>query len=656
MTDMAPTYCSRMVDGSRSVRVRDRHAGSSQPPPGELVGTEPPEDRIHFRPKCAPLLQVIQQIRRQQFARKLRPLTAFLRERRNAAARGMFETLLTEWTLRNFPVVDCVGFLHVRKYAQLAEVQSLVDWLSGLDFLEASYWLSSVYALWAGEDHRKKFAVFFTPPSLTTRLLDDLADAGVSFSKSTFVDPACGGAAFLAPITERIRLKLKQEGRSASQILEHVASHVFGTDIDERLCGLSRHFMRIVLREEISSAGFEPKFHISRANSLTDLGGTFGAFDVVVCNPPYRKMTSEEVLNAGEGYSEVVQSQPNLYGLFIALCVKLLRHDGHAALVTPTSFLTGQYFSALRKYLAREAGVLQIGMVSDRTGVFIDVEQETALTLLKRTASPHSQSATTVSLVARDGSYRSVGTCTLSSAGAAWTIPRIETDLAMLKTMSKSPWRISHYGYRIRIGIFVWNRDQRPTFFDKETCARDASTALFPLIWSSDIGTDHKLKFGVKAVVHVEPSWIKLENADHSGVVKNQAVVLQRVTSNDQPKRLVGAVVPADFVQRHGGFVAENHVVVLEQVTPGFTPSDLARLLACAPIDRYFRCISGSTNVSAYELGHLPLPNPFLLGVLPSDMAIDAVIMDAFACIPAADLATAAIKRPEFRFLETSEA
>ena len=451
------------------------------------------------------------------------------------------------------------------------------------------------------------------------------------------------GAA-LAPITQRLRLKLKSVGFSPSQILEHVSAHVCGTDIDDRLCELSRHFMRIVLREEISLVGVEPQFRISRANSLTELAGTFGTFDVVFCNPPYRKMSSDEVLAAGEEYSDVVQSQPNLYGLFIALCVKLLRQDGHAALVTPTSFLTGKYFSALRKYLACEAEVLQIGMVSDRTGVFIDVEQETALTLLKRSASPHAQFATTVSLVARDGSYRSVGTCTLSSTGAAWTVPRTEADVAVLESMSRSPWRISDYGYRVRIGIFVWNRDQRSTYFDQETGARDASEALFPLIWASDIATDFRLKFGVKANAHVEPSWVNFENTDHSGVVKSQAVVLQRVTSNDQPKRLIGAVVPTEFIQRHGGFVAENHVVVLEQVKPGFSPIDLARLLACAPIDRYFRCISGSTNVSAYELRHLPLPNPSDIRALPSDSTIDAVVLAAFGRVPASELAPAAVE------------
>ncbi|WP_431287624.1 hypothetical protein [Roseateles chitinivorans] len=64
------------------------------------------------------------------------------------------------------------------------------------------------------------------------------------------------------------------------------------------------------------------------------------------------------------------------------------------------------------------------------------------------------------------------------------------------------------------------------------------------------------------------------------------------------------------------GFVAENHVVVLERVKQSsdsessISPETLLEVLRCEQVDRYFRCISGSTNVSVFELAQLPLPDP----------------------------------------------
>lgn len=98
-------------------------------------------------------------------------------------------------------------------------------------------------------------------------------------------------------------------------------------------------------------------------------------------------------------------------------------------------------------------------------------------------------------------------------------------------------------------------------------------------------------------------------------MIKSPCVLLQRVTSNDQPRRLVAAIVSQDIFDTYGGFVGENHVVIIEQVVekPEFTPTNLVELLSTYTVDRYFRCISGATNVSVFELNQLALPDPAIL-------------------------------------------
>ena len=254
--------------------------------------------------------------------------------------------------------------------------------LAAAPFLDAAYWLSSAYAICAGDAHRRPLAMFFTPPSLTSRLLDDLSASGVRFDKGKFCDPACGGAAFLAPIALRMKEQLAARGVRPRKVLEHVASHIVGIDLDPTLCALSKHFLLMALREEVLAAkGWTPEFQVKPGDSLSCLAGSYGAFDVIVCNSPFRKMTAGEVNRYRLDFEEVIDGQPNLYGLFMALSVRLLKGTGVAALVTPTSFLSGLYFRKLRTFLMSNVDVLNIGMVSDRLGVFIDVEQETALTL-----------------------------------------------------------------------------------------------------------------------------------------------------------------------------------------------------------------------------------------------------------------------------------
>lgn len=520
---------------------------------------------------------------------------------------------LARWCKESFPGLPRSGLPANAQLQHDPAVGAFVDFVKGQDLLEATYWLSSAYAQLAGEERRKQLAMFFTPPSLTKRLLDDLSASGVDFAVRKFCDPACGGAAFLAPIAMRMRDALRERGASPAQILDHVQRHLLGFDKDAALCEMSKHFLLMVLHDEVVATGARPKFQVYQGDSLLRAQHLLGTLDVVVCNPPFRKMPSAEAAHYLDDFTDIIEAQPNLYALFVALCVKLLAPGGTCALVTPTSFLSGQYFSKLRTFLMTRTTVLSIGMVSDRLGVFIDVEQETALTLVRREEAGHaSTTEAEVSVVARNGHYVNVGRCVLPNSGAAWPIPRTESDVALLKSAAKSRATLADYGYAPRIGAFVWNRDTRTTYPSAKSAAHARGGTAVPLLWSSDISPDGSLRFTGSPKTNREHCFVNLGAKDHPSVVRRPSVLLQRVTSNDQPRRLVAAAVPKLLIETYGGFVGENHTVILEQVSPepALTPDQLAQLLTTPTVDRYFRCISGATNVSVFELSQLRLPDP----------------------------------------------
>lgn len=543
------------------------------------------------------------------------------------------ETVLTLWSKTQCPRLSCSGLAFSNKLAATPNIQKFVAWLSELPMLDSAYWLSSAYAIWTGAEYRKNLAMFFTPASLTNRLLNDLELAGVSFSEHSFFDPACGGAAFLAPIAQRIRSTLLAHGATSKQILNEVSQRLGGADLDVVLCSMSRHFLRMVLAEEIADAQFEPEFRIAKANSLTELDTLVGTIDVVVCNPPYRKMVADEVSEYRKGYANVIEAQPNLYALFITLCLRLLKPEGLAALVTPTSFMSGRSFVKLRGFLMENAEILHIGIVADRSGVFINVEQETALTLLRQRQPEHATETTAkVAVVSRDGSLKPVGLCVLPNSGSAWPVPRAEGDAEMLRFIGTSHYRLADYGYRARIGAVVWNRDKRRTFPSMKDAKRAQSSNVVPLLWSSDIQQGREVDFLGKAKANGEHAFIEVSGLDISSVIRRPAVLLQRVTSNDQPRRLVAAVVPTNLLEQHGGFVGENHTVILEAIRDcGIPPDLLMEVISSLPIERYFRCISGATNVSIFELSQLPLPAPERLQTaLEQGLNMDEAVIAAF--------------------------
>ena len=543
--------------------------------------------------------------------RRIRLLRATAREL-DCNATTVTGTALRLWCEQQFKSVPIPKLPSSSHLAATPQLKNFVSLLQKMDFLEASYWLSSAYAMLTDETYRKKLAMFFTPASLTRGLLDDLAAQGVDFGKHSFLDPACGGAAFLAPIAFRMRETLKAQGLSPRARLKHIERHLFGTDKDATLCKLSRQFLYMALHEDLEASGYRPTFNIEAADSLKSQGGKLGRRDVVVCNPPYRKLAANEVALLDPAFEQVTEAQPNLYSIFIFQCVRLVRPKGIVALVTPTSFLSGQYFSGLRSFLICNTDVAHIGMVSERKGVFIDVEQETALTVLRRRVpDSRAEARATVSVVSVEGKYTAVGASVLPNGGSVWPIPRAVADVELLKRAAASKFRLADYGYKIRIGAYVWNRDKRPKYDTMRDVRKAKATTAVPLIWSRDISPDGYLNFNpdLKADGH---HFVDLGDKQHTAVVRQPCVVMQRVTSNDQPRRLVVAPVTLAIILKYDGFVGENHVVILEPSVdlPALHPTQLAEMLSTHSVDRIYRCISGATNVSVFELSQLALPDP----------------------------------------------
>lgn len=235
-----------------------------------------------------------------------------LAERRGGAAR-LAESVLALWLELEFPKLSRAELRQTKALCALPKVQALAKWLAERELPDSAFWLSSAYAAWVGEDVRRDRAMVFTPPILSTRLIDDLANNGASFTKGVFMDPACGGAALLAPVAIRMREELKEKGLGPAAIIEHIRTHLIGVDLDPTLCRLSSFFLKMTLYEDIVAAGKQPRFNVRPANALTELGDLFGKIDVVLCNPPYRKMLPNEVAKYRKRFDMIIEGQPNLY-------------------------------------------------------------------------------------------------------------------------------------------------------------------------------------------------------------------------------------------------------------------------------------------------------------------------------------------------------
>ncbi|MEC9385146.1 MAG: N-6 DNA methylase [Pseudomonadota bacterium] len=515
-------------------------------------------------------------------------------------------SILSRWQEKKYPALKNESQDVLSGHEDDQAVSKFSQWVMNCDFLEGAFWLSSAYAVWVGKNKRSDQALFFTPPELAIRLIDNLVAHGADVENHTWFDPAAGGAAFLAPLSMKVREKLLENGCTHAEIVDHISNHLIGNDINPFLSYLSFEYVKMAIYDQILGADMLPRNNISTGDALICSGLSS---DVVICNPPYKKLKKIQASKYSAQFGEVMEGQPNIYGVFIERCIRSVKGDGLVGVLTPTSYFAGKNFEKLRVSINEKVTVNQVDLVQDREGVFIGVLQETAISIFSKR--PALKSTPEIYSYKKGDGFVKVGISDIPKNGRPWPLPRTKRDSEILKHAKGLTARLEDYDYKVKVGAYVDFRDKRETYTN---LSNDLGVKSVPLIWPSDIKPGSIFNSSWSPSRDGRAAYIAVDDLNHPSVIKEPFVALQRVSSSDQRTRLIVTYAEKSFFENFDGVMGENHVLLL---VPGknscISPRELSALLGHEKIDRLFACISGSINVSSYELKYLPLPDPKVL-------------------------------------------
>lgn len=471
-----------------------------------------------------------------------------------------------------------------------------------LEIITASYELGNIYTSLLPDGIRSGQGIFYTPPALTQRLLKITESAGVDWKTARVIDPACGGGAFLTPVA--LKMVAALAGQTSDDIIRHIETHLEGYEIDAFGAWLTQVFVAAALKDVLQDAHTQLASLVTICDSLNaTIPGEQLKFDLVIGNPPYGKVKLTDSIR--NRYYDSLYGHANFYGLFTHLALDLVKESGVIGFLTPTSFLSGEYFKNLRKLLRTKSCPVEIDFVAVRKGVFEDVLQETMLAVyqkkVKNKISVKVNQITT--LPGAKLELMNAGSFFLAKdVSAPWILPRNIDQGLTVKAMKRMPLTLKDYGYKVSTGPLVWNRH-------KDQLVKKAGKDCYPIIWSEAVTQDGRFILRAEKKNH-EP-YFRFGAGNESLVIHKPCIILQRTTAKEQDKRLIAALLPAELIARRNGVVVENHLNMILPLaeTPLVSLPVLTALLNSAVVNDAFRTISGSVAVSAYELESLPLPH-----------------------------------------------
>lgn len=440
-------------------------------------------------------------------------------------------------------------------------------------------------------EEQRLLGQFMTPVAVAKFMARNAIPAEVGPSLR-ILDPGAGSGVLSAAVVAELL--------SGRALPEHITLTLF--EKDDRLVPLLRRLavrLRQLGRERgvgVSVAIRSEDFLLSReALSRKSVA------DVVISNPPYFKLSARDRRAVSHAFA--VYGQPNIYGLFMAVCADLLVPAGRWCFITPRSWTNGLYFKAVRRHLFRTLSIDAMHLFESRRDHFTDddILQEAMITWGTAQAARANHVVVSSSIGTRD-----LEGVILRRLPASQVIDVDNSQAVSLPTADpESPWpewtaTLATYGLRVSTGPVVAFRATRHL---RET----SSGQTVPLLWMQHI-RHMKIKWPIgKKREHIaanaSTAWMLVPNTN--------LVVMRRFSPKEETRRVTAAPYlsgeldgPAIGLENHTNYICR----------PGGTLSrdeafGLSALLNSAAVDGYLRNIAGSTQVNATDLRRLPLPS-----------------------------------------------
>ncbi len=467
--------------------------------------------------------------------------------------------------------------------------------------------------------YRKSRGQVFTPPEIAAFMAGLFSKIPKRFR---LLDPGAGAGILTVAVCERVR-RFGSPREIQADLFENDPALV-------EVLSRSLEFTKSALRE----AGHKLTYRIhttdfiAAASPYVEAQLNFDSpeipdtFDAVITNPPYFKVRKQS--DHAKLMERVVHGQPNAYAFFMTLAARLLRENGELVAITPRSFCNGLYFRGFRAWFLERMALDHVHLFESRTEAFreSDVLQESVITQSHRLGTPVQTVRITGSFGRQMKERQAPAEVPAeeiidNSCGEHLVkIPVTEDDRKIMRLVEALPHRFEETGLRVSTGPVV-------TFRATELLLREENgEAAVPLLMP------HNVKpFRTVWPVARKQHPIYIIDCDASRrrrllVPTKNYVVLKRFSAKEERRRLTAACLLQEEQQTER-IGLENHLNYIYHSDRDLTRNEtfgIAALFNSVLIDRYFRIISGNTQVNATDIRNLHFPGLATIELIGSDV------------------------------------
>lgn len=452
---------------------------------------------------------------------------------------------------------------------------------------------------------KKKIGQFFTPHNIAIFM----AEMSIINSKDIrILDPGAGTGILSAALIDEIILK-KTCFNIELVLFENDKSLLpYLTDLmREAELILSKH--NIKFSYKIIQDDFIIYYKDKISKCLVDY------FDIVISNPPYFKVPKKHEYS--RILSKYIHGQPNVYFMFMIICINLLKENGQLIFLTPRSYCSGSYFKKFRSFLLENIDPIHFHLFNTRKKIFNAEKVLQEIIILNGIKRKSSNLFTKISSSSpdpfvdyREGFFRKKIIYLNRNNEILIRLPITKDHEELINTFDSWTNDLSKMGIGISTGPVV-------PFRCTELLEIYNPKKNYPLIYMKHIKNGklcfpfNKNDLGVK----------NLKESKNILIPSGNYILLKRFSSLEQKRRIECCFFdesetnyPYIGIENHLNYLYKKKGIITKEEMYGlyvFLNSDI--------LDGYFRIVNGNTQVNAYDINLLTLPNKDILNSLGSN-------------------------------------
>jgi hypothetical protein len=274
--------------------------------------------------------------------------------------------------------------------------------------------------------------IFFTPSSIINKCIDSvLAIHGINIK--SVLEPSCGSCEFITKLNSSFK-NIKITGVEKNDtIYDEIKNIKFDKKNGNTIELIHHNFLTLVIDKK---------------------------YDLIIGNPPFFVMKKQDV---DSQYYDMFEGRPNIYIIFIIICLSKLNENGVLTFVLPLNFINCMYYNKLREYIFLNYKIIDI--IDCRNDTYIDTQQDTIYIVLqniKTDIKTDIENNNKKFMLKKD----------------EYIIFNTEKNIKKLNELYKNSTNLFKLDFDVSVGTVVWNK-VRDLLSDDATLTR--------LIYSSDI-------------------------------------------------------------------------------------------------------------------------------------------------------------------------